>query len=433
VKYLISFLSVFLFSFPAFAEDIESRMKNLEKTVESQEKAIAEQQRVIDGLKGTGAALSPDNKTGRSSGGLIGGSALSNPNISLVLDTFFYSSNLTSSELEGWTIPGYINEGIEASKGYNLESAELFIFAPVDPYFNVYATMPVTEEGVELEEAFFVTTALPDGFQVKGGKFKSGFGRINGQHPHAWDFADSPLPYRAFVGAEGIIEKGVQLTWLPPLPFYTTLGIEVLQGDNEILFGTDARSGPHAYAAFAKFSFDATENSTILFGPSVATGKTKTGSIADDTEFAGDSTLYGLEFTCKWNPSKDRGLIVQSEYLSRKQDGDLTDTVASTTERLERKQDGWYAQALYKTGRWRLGARYDALDVFQDDYILSGVDQEFDKSPWRATGAVEYNPTEFSRIRLQYNHDRSSRTDETNHEVFVQLLFGIGAHAAHPF
>jgi len=150
-------------------------------------------------------------------------------------------------------------------------------------------------------------------------------------------------------------------------------------------------------------------------------------------EFAGDSTLYGLEFTCKWNPSKDRGLIVQSEYLSRKQDGDLTDTVASTTERLERKQDGWYAQALYKTGRWRLGARYDALDVFQDDYILSGVDQEFDKSPWRATGAVEYNPTEFSRIRLQYNHDRSSRTDETNHEVFVQLLFGIGAHAAHPF
>lgn len=433
MKYLISFLSVFLFSFPAFAEDIESRMKNLEKTVESQEKAIAEQQRVIDGLKGTGAALSPDNKTGRSSGGLIGGSALSNPNISLVLDTFFYSSNLTSSELEGWTIPGYINEGIEASKGYNLESAELFIFAPVDPYFNVYATMPVTEEGVELEEAFFVTTALPDGFQVKGGKFKSGFGRINGQHPHAWDFADSPLPYRAFVGAEGIIEKGVQLTWLPPLPFYTTLGIEVLQGDNEILFGTDARSGPHAYAAFAKFSFDATENSTILFGPSVATGKTKTGSIADDTEFAGDSTLYGLEFTCKWNPSKDRGLIVQSEYLSRKQDGDLTDTVASTTERLERKQDGWYAQALYKTGRWRLGARYDALDVFQDDYILSGVDQEFDKSPWRATGAVEYNPTEFSRIRLQYNHDRSSRTDETNHEVFVQLLFGIGAHAAHPF
>lgn len=67
--------------------------------------------------------------------------------------------------------------------------------------------------------------------------------------------------------------------------------VETLQGDNKFLFGTKAKSGPHAYAAFAKLSFDVTTIPTILFGPSVATGKTKTGTIADDTEFAGDSTL----------------------------------------------------------------------------------------------------------------------------------------------
>lgn len=434
MKYFFSLLIIFLFSFSAYGEEIESRIKNLEDTLKAQEKVLTEQRLVIEGLKDTKDPAQVSAKQGeRPSGSLFGGSALANPNLSLVLNTFFYNSNLSSSELAGWTIPGYINEGIATTKGFNLESAELFIFAPVDPYFNLYVTLPVKEDGIELEEAYFITTALPDGFQIKGGKFKSGFGRINGQHPHQWDFADSPLPYMAFIGSEGIIERGVQLTYLPTLPFYTTLGIEVLQGENEILFGSDAKSGPHAYTAFAKLSFDVTDNSTILFGPSVAMGKTKTGTIVDDTEFAGDSTLYGLEFTYKWTPSKYRGLVVQSEYLSRRQEGDLTNTVASTTERLERKQDGYYVQALYKTGRWRLGARYDALDIFQNDYTLSGTAQKFDKDPWRATAAVEYNPTEFSRIRLQYNHDKASRTTEVNHEVYLQVVLGIGAHSAHPF
>lgn len=310
MNFLFPILFVFLFAFPAYAQDVESRIKGLEDSLKSQENTIAEQQRTIEELK---AEKGQQTATGtKPSGGLFGASALANPNISLILNTFFYNSNLSSSALEGWTIPGYINEGVAAAKGFNLESAELFIFAPVDPYFNLYATMPVTEEGVELEEAYFITTSLPDGIQVKGGKFKSGFGRINGQHPHQWDFADSPLPYKALIGDEGIIEKGVQLTWLPPLAFYTVLGVEVLQGDNEFLFGSEAKSGPHAYVAFAKLSFDVTDNSTILFGPSVATGKTKTGTIADETEFTGDSTLYGLEFTYKWNPSRNWGLVLQS-------------------------------------------------------------------------------------------------------------------------
>ncbi|MBW7957036.1 MAG: hypothetical protein H3C68_04010 [Deltaproteobacteria bacterium] len=432
MNYLLSILFVFLFAFSAYGEDVDSRIKNLEDTLKSQEKAISEQQRVIEELKAEKAQGQAGKNSG-GSGGLFGGSALANPNISLVLDTFFYNSNLSSSGLEGRTIPGYINAGIEKTKGFNLESAELFIYAPVDPYFNVYATMPVTDEGIELEEAYFLTTSLPAGIQVKGGKFKSGFGRINGQHPHAWDFADSPLIYRAFIGDEGVTEKGVQLTYLPQLPFYMQLGIEVLQGENELLFGADARSGPHAYTAFAKASFDVGDFSTVLLGPSVMTGKTKTSTIADDTEFTGDSTLYGFEVTYKWKPSKTRSFILQSEYFLRDQKGDLTDTSLDTTDTLKRSQDGAYIQGVYQIGRCRLGARYDVLDLVRDEYRLGGVEQAFGRRPWRATADAEFNPTEFSRIRLQYNYDRSGRDGKTNNEVIVQLTFGIGAHAAHPF
>ena len=425
---------------PSYGSDIESRLKVLEETLQLQQKTIEDQQKVINELKNElsesrkEVAARPEEKPveeakSQKATGLFGASNLANPNISLILDTFGYTSNLRESELKNRGIPGYTTEGITNRKGFNLDSAELFLFAPVDPYFNLYATIPVTENGAEVEEAYFLTTSLPYGFQLKGGKFKSGFGRINSQHPHAWDFADIPLPYRAFMGGEGIIEKGAQLTYLPRLPFYTILGAEVLQGDNNVLFGPNAKSGPHAYALFAKASFDFSDNSTILFGPSVMTGKTKTDSIVDDTEFSGDSTLYGLEFTYKWKPSKQQSLTVQSEYLYRSQHG----TVAATTELLKRAQDGLYVQGIYQIDRWRLGARYDVLDLFKDDYILAGTNTDFGGKPWRAAGMLEFNPTEFSRIRLQYNHDKSARDEKTNNEMLLQLIFGIGAHGAHPF
>lgn len=432
------------------ASDIEARLNVLEETIRQQGKTIEEQQRVIGELreelrKAKQEAASKQEEASqprenavaeekpKQATGLFGASALTNPNISLVLNTFAYTSNLKESELQSRGIPGFTTEGIENRKGFNLESAELFLFAPVDPYFNLYATIPVTEDGAEVEEAYFVTTSLPYGLQLKGGKFKSGFGRINSQHPHAWDFADIPLVYKAFSGPEGITEKGAQLTYLPPLLFYTTIGVEVLQGENDILFGADAKAGPHAYTLFAKASFDLTDNSTILFGPSVISGKTKTGSVADDTEFRGTSTLYGFEFTYKWKPSKSKGLILQSEYLYRRQTGDLENITTATIDSLKRYQDGLYAQGVYQFGRWRAGLRYDVLDLIKKDYILAGSQTDFGGKPWRASGMVEFTPTEFSRIRLQYNHDESDPNQRANNEMLLQLIFGIGAHGAHPF
>ncbi|MBA4373598.1 MAG: hypothetical protein C0402_12160 [Thermodesulfovibrio sp.] len=428
----------------AYGSDIESRLSALEEIIKQQGKTINDQQMVILELKEE-LQRSRKEEIARSeekvvevdrsqkATGLFGTSNLMNPNISLILDTFGYSSNLKESELRTRRIPGYTTEGITNRKGINLDSAELFFFAPVDPYFNLYATIPITEDGVELEEAYFVTTSLPYGLQLKGGKFKSGFGRINSQHPHAWDFADAPLSYRALMGGEGITDKGVQLTYLPTLPFYTLFGVELLQGDNLILFGPDARSGPHAFTAFAKASFDVSDNATILFGPSVISGSTKTDTIADNTDFRGRSTLYGFEATYKWKPSKAQSVTLQSEYLYRSQTGTLEDSASSSVDGLKRKQDGLYIQGVYQWERYRAGLRYDVLDLFKKDYMLSGNQSDFGSRPWRVSGMLEFKPTEFSRIRLQYNHDKSARNSRANNEVILQLTFGIGAHGAHPF
>jgi len=434
-------------------------LKALEDTTKAQRGKIEEQQRRIDELKSSppggasapGAAGTAERPTPgeprQAAGpaqegmtakltGIFGGSAMTNPYISLIVNTFFYGSNLGQMELDSRTVPGFTNVPVGVNKGFNLESAELFIFAPVDPYLNLYANIPVTESGTELEEAYFVTSSLPAGLQVKGGKFKSGFGRINAQHPHAWDFADIPLNYRAMIGQEGWADTGVQLTYLPSLPVYTQFGMEVLQGKNDLLFNPDGTT-PYAFTAFVKCSLDSGENSALLFGPSFATGKARITTVTDNTFFSGDTDLFGFELVYKWKPSRGTGLILQSEYIYRKQTGDLrtgdASDPASTVAPLTRAQDGIYVQGLYRIDRWRIGARYEVLDLFKKDYILSGSQQSLGAQPWRATGTLEFNPSEFTRVRLQYSRDESSRDGKANDELYLQMLLGIGAHAAHSF
>jgi hypothetical protein len=385
-------------------------------------------------LAGDGKQVQESPTPAARESGFFGAGALTNPNISLVLDTFAHTSDLKDDELESRGIPGFTTNGLEQRNGFNLRAAELFIFAPVDPYFNLYVNLPVTEDGIELEEAYAVTTALPEGFQVKGGKFKSNFSRLNAQHPHAWDFFDIALPYRAFLGDEGLGgEKGVQLTWLPAWPVYTQFGAEALQGENDLLFGADAANGPHAFSLFVKASVDTTDNSTLYFGPSVLFGKTKTENIVHGAEFDGESALYGLEAVWKWKPQPRRGLTLQGEYLYLDQDGDLTDVVTTEVDSLRRRQDGFYVQGIYQLNRWRVGARYDALELLADRFEQAGIEPDLGDTPWRATAAVEFNPSEFTRIRVQYNHDESGRDGRSNDEAILQFLFGIGAHAAHTF
>ncbi len=455
---LLCICSIFL---PRLASgnDLESRIRVMEETLKQQQKTIEEQQTVIEEMKkqikqisvvesqepgqkppGEFVAESPqpeqkpsdDQKSGKVLG-LFGGSIMNNPNISLVLNTFALGSNETTDQLQNQGIPGYTTTGLDARNGFNGD-AELYLFAPVDPYFNLYSTIPISFSGeVELEEAYFVTTALPEGNQIKGGKFRSGFSRFNAQHEHAWDFTDTALPYRAFLGDEGLVEPGIQYTYLLPLSIYTLVGAEVLQGDNPTLFGEDAANGPHAFTGFAKTSFDIGDFSTLLLGASVVTGKTQTDTVQPNSIFTGNSTLYDLELYYKWKPSRNQSFSIQSEYMLRNQHGDLQNLDPDTLSSLSRDQDGFYVQAVYQWERWRFGARYDVMSLLKDAYLLADQQQNFGSRPWRASAMIEWNLSEFARLRLQYDYDMSSGQGTPNNQVFLQAIFGIGAHAAHSF
>ena len=70
----------------------------------------------------------------------------------------------------------------------------LCIAGSLDPFFtaNVFLTIP-NLGGLEVEEAYAMTTALPAGLQLKAGVFRSAAGRQNEQHLHMQDFSLRPL------------------------------------------------------------------------------------------------------------------------------------------------------------------------------------------------------------------------------------------------
>ncbi len=238
----------------SFSADMEPRLGILEETLKKQQAMLEEQQRLINSLRdeltatkrqAEGKGTLPTKTTNQESepspkkdhGVTISGGLgdffkdLKNPALTFVLNSFFYSSSTDERSLKNRGISGFSSKGLDQKKGFNIDEGSIAIFAPVDKYFDLFGVISFTEDKSSLEEGYFYTKALPAGLRLKGGKFRSSFTSHNELHPHEWDFADTALTYRGFMGRDGVNEKGAQVTWRPALPLSPLFGVEVLQGE----------------------------------------------------------------------------------------------------------------------------------------------------------------------------------------------------------
>jgi len=55
-----------------------------------------------------------------------------------------------------------------------------------------------------------------------------------------------------------------------------------------------------------------------------------------------------------------------------------------------------------------------------------------DFTPRRYSAMVDWNPSEFSRLRLQFNQDKS-QLGLTDNQIFLQYIYSLGTHGAHKF
>ena len=329
------------------------------------------------------------------------------PDISLILNGSAVARNIDNEQYEGYGIDGFVESTEEIpfnkNRGFNLNYAEFGMHSVVGPYFDADAIFHLSPNEFEIEEAYITTKKLPASMQLKAGAFKSGFGRINSIHKHAQHFSEQPLVYEAMLGVEGIKDAGISLTWIAPTDTYLMMGAEALQGTNELSFGKS--NSNNLYVGYLKTGFDLGERTSILAGASIASGK---------TENSQGSQLYAGELTLKYTLDSYSSLAWQSEYLYR--------------DREDVKQAGYYTQLIYdKDSNWEFGLRYDGLNK-------NSSNQPDDLKKYSAI--IQYKPFEFSKLRLQFNHDKSKsfggvRQDEK--QVMLEFLVETGAHGSHGF
>src|SRR6266511_3125142 len=338
-------------------------------------------------------------------------------------------------------------------RGFNARNTELAFDGAVDPYFEGFANIVFkldndNETEVEVEEAFMQTTSLPFNLQLKGGQFFAAFGRLNPTHPHTWDFADTPLVNGLFLGPDGLRGVGAQGSWTLPLPWYSQLIFAAQNGRGSTGFSfrnpgedgmffdritTDREArGLQDFVWIPRFenSFNLSDTQTVLAGVSGAFGSNETGANSR-------TQIYGADLLYKWKSSHAEGgfpfVKWQTEFMYRRfQAGRGANESFPVAETFH--DWGLYSQVLwgFKKG-WVAGIRGDFVDM-QDSKFTDDLDRQ---PRWRISANLTWYPTEFSKIRLQYNQDfleenffLSQRQVES---VFLQWEFILGAHGAHKF
>lgn len=362
-----------------------------------------------------------------------------NPEIGVILQGQYNAFSEENSELAGFAVG---HEAERGEEGLTLDETELNFSASVDDKFRGAATIALHEhegEGVEveIEEAYVETLALPHGLSAKAGRFFADLGYLNAHHSHEDDFADRPLPNRAFLN-KAYNDDGVQMSWILPTAIYSEIGGGIYQGDDFPAGGGDGADFG-AWSVYGRVGGDIGDNTAWRLGLSTLQGEGLEREGNDDTvAFDGDSDLYIADARVTWAPTgnaHEKEVILQGEYFYRDEDGTYEDTDAGTgAVAYDDAQSGWYAQSVYKFApQWRVGARYSQLYAGDVPAGLVGSSLDDDgHDPWSASLMGDWTNSEFSRVRFQYNYEEPSVDTEDN-QFIVQYIMSIGAHGAHPF
>lgn len=432
---------------------LEDKLKNAEAAATKARESAAQSQDAASRAQESATQSAAATETPPAGGRQTSQNAF-NPAMSLILNgTWGRFGNDPSTQVTGFAPSG---GEVLPGRGGSLGESELFLAANIDPYFRGALLAALTPENtVEVEEAYFETLALGKGFTVKGGRFFSGLGYFNQIHPHAWDFADASLVQTAFLG-RNYGDDGLQLRWVAPLPVFLQFGAEIgrgraFPGAGEI---ERNRNGSDSLVYFAKLGGDIGISSSYQAGVSHLRQRSGPEGVAfldyDDltgvgNAFVGRQRINGADFVYKWAPDGNptyRNFKFVTEWYQRKYDGDFTfDTAGiASSDLLHARQSGWYAQAIYQfMPYWRLGGRFDRLvhgSVGLNANAANVAPPDFD--PKRYSLMLDWNPSEFSRIRLQYNRDQSRQDLATgavmnDNQLFLQYIFSLGAHGAHRY
>ncbi|MDP8982626.1 MAG: hypothetical protein M3O35_18770 [Acidobacteriota bacterium] len=294
-----------------------------------------------------------------------------------------------------------------------MHESEVAFQAILDPYARADFFISFGEQGVNLEEGFLTFPALPGGFELRVGKMRAAFGKVNTLHNHVLPWTDRPLVTQNLVGGEdGINDAGFALSRIFQGPGQVFLEgtAQVFRGDSDDLFKSYKRSNVSTVEHLRGYR-DITESTNLDLGASYARGHSTIGPDVINQ-------LFGIDATVRWKPLRRaiyHSFVGRSEFVWSR---------IAQPHRLTVTPFGYYVSGDYQFARrWFLGGRFDRSERFQNLSLLQDTGGSL---------VVTYWPSEFSQIRGQLRRAQYG-PNLTANELLFQFQFSIGAHGAHPF
>ena len=300
---------------------------------------------------------------------------------------------------------------VQPSPSFQVRESEVSLQAVVDPYARADLFISFNNDGVEVEEAFVTFLHLPWQTQLKAGKFKIQFGKINTLHLHVLPWADEPLPIdNILLSPDTWADEGISVSKIIALPgdtFSEAYG-QVLRGSATPLFDAPSKSDLTYNGQYRVFR-DFGDDHNLEMGFSYAHGY-------NGTSVTNTTSLQNAHLVYRWKPLQGRpyrSFILRSEYFwsQREQPGGKQDA------------QGFFVGGDYQLGRrWFTGVRYEFSDRAVDAALR-------DKG---VAATLTFMPSEFSMLRAEYRYRDYAPGIRANEGLF-QIQFAIGAHGAHPF
>ena len=209
--------------------------------------------------------------------------------------------------------------------------------------------------------------------------------------------------------------EGVSVSWLVPNPWdkYVELTYESFNNDDPHLF-----AGEHAddfvHLLHLKTFFDLSNGSTLEAGLSGATAP------SDERHGGRRCWVEGADVTYKWRDPRRglyRSFLWQTEVLAAQREFEDCRVCSM----------GLFTAAEYQFARrWLVGGRYDFSERPDD----AGLKEH----AWSTY--LTFLQSEYCFWRLAYQFSRRNFAvagEDTDHQVFLQLNFGLGPHRAHKY
>lgn len=305
-----------------------------------------------------------------------------------------------------------------ATNRLDVREAEFMVFAPIDHYFegrlSIAAHYEAGQMNFEVHETTIGSTKLIPRSRFRLGQYFLGIGRLNQFHRHDWPFITAPKVHRNFFGQEGLLDTGVEYSYLTPLPFYLDLTVGITNGwtfGHTHTQGLQPKMPTHYLRAVTYFN--------LPWNGGTQVGLNYVGRV-DST---GQQTLIaGFDITAKWNDNGKTTFLLQTETWYRRNQTPGLDP---------RTNWGFYIYPQAYIGyNFYLGPRIDYYTIGPDN---ADPNPQFD---FYLVPTVSWRPSEFSVFRLAYNFMQTQLSAQPiTHSSMIefQAIFILGAHPAHDF